>query len=61
MKKYAIGLDFGTNSCRSLVVDLMDGRELASHVFSYSSGQDGIMLDPSDPNVAIREKPRRRQ
>lgn len=56
MKKYAIGLDFGTNSCRSLVVDLADGQELASHVFSYPSGQDGILLDPSDPNVA-RQNP----
>lgn len=56
MKKYAVGLDFGTNSCRSLLVDLADGRELASHVFSYPSGQDGILLDPSDPNVA-RQNP----
>jgi len=56
MKKYAVGLDFGTNSCRSLLVDLADGKELASHVFSYPSGQDGILLDPSDPNVA-RQNP----
>ena len=52
MKKYAIGLDFGTNSCRSLIVDLADGRELTSHVSDYPSGQDGIWLDPQDPNVA---------
>ncbi len=52
MSKYAIGLDFGTNSCRSLIVDLADGRELASHVAAYPSGQDGIWLDPRDPNVA---------
>ncbi len=52
MSKYAIGLDFGTNSCRSLIVDLADGRELASHVADYPSGQDGIWLDPRDPNVA---------
>lgn len=56
MKKYAVGLDFGTNSCRSLVVDLADGQELANHVFSCPSGQDGILLDPSDPNVA-RQNP----
>jgi L-ribulokinase len=56
MSKYAVGLDFGTNSCRSLIVDLTDGKELASHVFSYPSGQDGILLDPSDPNVA-RQNP----
>lgn len=56
MKKFAIGLDFGTNSCRSLIVDLEDGSELASHVFHYPSGQDGVLPDPADPNVA-RQNP----
>jgi len=56
VKKYAIGLDFGTNSCRSLIVDLTGGKELASYVYSYPSGQDGILLNPSDPNVA-RQNP----
>ncbi len=57
MKKYAIGLDFGTNSCRSLLVDLEDGRELASRVFLYPSGKEGILVDSKDPNVA-RQNPR---
>jgi L-ribulokinase len=57
MKKYAIGLDFGTNSCRSLIVDLADGNELANHVFPYPSGTDGIMLDPKEPNLA-RQNPK---
>jgi L-ribulokinase len=56
MKKYALGLDFGTNSCRSVIVDLADGKELASHVSDYPSGSDGILLDPKDPNVA-RQNP----
>jgi L-ribulokinase len=56
MKKYAIGLDFGTNSCRSLIVDLSDGIELASYVFPYPSGKDGILLDPKEPNLA-RQNP----
>lgn len=56
MKKYAIGLDFGTNSCRSLIVDLSDGAELASHVFPYPSGKDGILLDSKEPNLA-RQNP----
>jgi L-ribulokinase len=56
MKKYAIGLDFGTNSCRSIIVDLSDGTELASHVFLYPSGKDGILLDPKEPNLA-RQNP----
>jgi L-ribulokinase len=56
MSKYAIGLDFGTNSCRALIVDISDGRELATHVFSYPSGEAGVITDPSDPNVA-RQNP----
>lgn len=56
MKKYALGLDFGTNSSRSLIVDLENGREVAGHVVSYPSGKDGVLLDPKDPNVA-RQNP----
>jgi len=56
MRKYALGLDYGTNSCRALIVDLGDGREVASNVFNYPSGEDGILLDANDPNVA-RQNP----
>lgn len=56
MRSYVIGLDFGTNSCRSLIVDTADGRELASNVFPYPSGRDGVIVDASDPNLA-RQNP----
>ena len=56
MTKYAIGLDYGTNSCRSLVVNLGTGAEIASHVYNYPSGQMGVIVDPRDPNVA-RQSP----
>ncbi|MBN2710203.1 MAG: ribulokinase [Calditrichaceae bacterium] len=56
MSKYCIGLDFGTNSCRSVIVDLNDGQELASHVFPYPSGEAGIIVDQKDPNLA-RQNP----
>ncbi len=55
MKTYSLGLDFGTNSCRSLIVDLDNGQELASQVVPYPSGQEGIFLDSKDPNVARQE------
>lgn len=51
-----IGIDFGTNSCRSLLVDAATGNELASHVFPYPSGTDGVILDGSDPSLA-RQNP----
>lgn len=56
MKRYSIGLDYGTNSCRSLLIDLDSGEELGSTVFNYPSGQMGILTEPSDPNVA-RQNP----
>ncbi len=55
-KKFAIGVDFGTNSVRTLIVDVADGAEVATHVYNYKSGVDGILLDPKDPNLA-RQNP----
>jgi L-ribulokinase len=56
MSKYVIGLDFGTNSCRSLIVDVANGKELAGHVFPYPSGKDGVIVDSADPHLA-RQNP----
>jgi L-ribulokinase len=56
MNKYVIGLDFGTNSCRALIVNSADGEELASHVFAYPSGEAGVIVDEKDPNLA-RQNP----
>lgn len=55
-QRYALGLDFGTNSCRSLLIDLESGAELGSSVFAYPSGSAGILLDSRDPHVA-RQNP----
>ena len=54
--KYSIGVDYGTNSVRAVVVRLTDGFEAGQCVFPYPSGADGILLDPADPNVA-RQNP----
>ena len=53
---YAVGIDFGTNSVRALVVDVADGAEVATAVYDYPSGEQGILLDPRDPNLA-RQRP----
>jgi len=55
-KRFAVGIDFGTNSVRALVVDVADGRQSGTHVYDYPSGQAGILLDPKDPNLA-RQNP----
>ncbi len=53
---YTIGLDYGTNSARALVVDCVDGREVGTAVVGYPSGWQGILLDRSDHHLA-RQRP----
>jgi L-ribulokinase len=50
--RYAIGIDYGTNSVRALIVNIADGHEIATHVYNYPSGEQGILLDASDPHLA---------
>jgi L-ribulokinase len=54
--RYAIGLDFGTNSVRTLIVDVRNGDEVGTAIFNYPTGDAGIILDPKDPNLA-RQNP----
>ena len=41
MAKYAIGLDYGTNSVRALIVNVANGREVATAVWNYAHGDQG--------------------
>ncbi|MGD2122889.1 MAG: ribulokinase [Gemmatimonadota bacterium] len=52
MSAFTIGLDFGTNSVRAVVVNCADGATVGTHVFDYPSGEDGILLDPRDHHLA---------
>jgi len=45
MGTYSIGIDFGT-------VDITNGEEIGVGVWAYAHGEDGIVLDGRDPNLA---------
>jgi L-ribulokinase len=49
--KYTIGLDYGTNSVRTLIVNTANGREIATDVWGYEHGEAGVILS-RDPNLA---------
>jgi L-ribulokinase len=55
-RQYALGLDFGTNSVRALIVDISNGEEVSTYVHDYTRGKDGIIEKPGDPNFA-RQNP----
>ena len=53
MAKYAIGVDFGTESGRAVLVDVADGREVATAVHAYANG----VIDERLPGTDIRLEP----
>jgi L-ribulokinase len=51
--KYAIGVDFGTESGRTVLVDVTDGQEVATAVHPYSDG----VIDEALPGTDIQLPP----
>jgi len=49
--QYTIGLDYGTNSVRALIVNVANGAEVAAAVWTYAHGTQGVVL-ARDPNLA---------
>jgi len=52
-KKYAIGVDFGTESGRAVLIDLSDGTEVAEHVTPYPHG----VIDETLPGTGQKLEP----
>lgn len=42
---FVIGVDFGTDSVRSVLINASDGKEVASSVFSYPRWKDGLFCN----------------
>src|SRR6185312_645859 len=46
-KKYVIGIDYGTDSVRCIIVDAANGQEVASSQFQYPRWKSGLYCNPS--------------
>ena len=51
MNTYALGLDYGTNSVRAVLVECATGKEVATAVWNYAHGTSGVILS-KDPHLA---------
>jgi L-ribulokinase len=51
--RYTIGVDFGTESGRAVLVDVADGRELGTEVYKYANGVIDERLPASDGDVVL--------
>jgi len=53
VSRYAIGVDFGSESGRAVLVDVADGRQVATAVYAYSNGVIDERLPLPDHDVRL--------
>ena len=44
---FVVGVDFGTDSVRSVIVDAGNGKEISSSVYYYPRWRDGLFCNPA--------------
>ncbi len=54
-KAYVIGVDYGTDSVRAVIVNAHDGQEVSHSIFEYPRWKDGLFCDPK--NNQFRQHP----
>lgn len=54
-RSFVIGVDFGTDSCRVLIIDAANGEEISSSVKHYPRWKKGLYCDP--PKNQYRQHP----
>ena len=52
MNEYVIGVDYGTDSVRSILVNAANGEEVASSIFYYPRWKEGLYSMPRKINFA---------
>ncbi len=52
MAKFSIGLDFGSNSVRALIISLVNGEEFGSGTCTYPGGTSGVYTDKANHHLA---------
>ncbi|MBP6959688.1 MAG: ribulokinase, partial [Spirochaetia bacterium] len=44
--QYVIGIDYGTDSCRAVIIDAANGYEISSAMAAYPRWSKGLYCDP---------------
>ena len=49
--KFVVGVDYGSDSVRSVIIDTQNGNEIASSVFYYPRWGEGLFCDPASNQI----------